>query len=461
MNSFQKIYTFILFVPLLLLSCDSSIEETEGTPLEAVPIRYLTPDEVMDKAQKDAFKYFWNYANEDNFLALERVHFDNTGYDSNLIAIGGSGFGLMNILVGVQRGIITRAEAVTRLQTALTWLQNADRFHGAWGHWYYGDSGHVREIFSGDNGADLVETSFLCEGLICVREFFKNGTATEQALATKADTLWKGVEWNWFTNGGNDLIWHWSPTLGFTAFNNHISGYNEAFITYVLAGSSPTHAISQQVYNQGWARNGGIANGATKYGLPVVLDHAGAGGSVGPMFYSHYSFMGIDPRGLTDSYVNYGTATTNHAKIQHAYSVANPNHWGGYSDEVWGLTASESRNPDGTTGYAAHSIENDKGVIAPTAAFSNIAYTPTESLKFMKYCYEKNYDNIIGACGPYDAFSLHYNWYSKRYLAIDQGTIAPMIENYRTGLLWNLFMNAPDVRQGMINLGFHSTQHGF
>jgi hypothetical protein len=256
------------------------------------------------------------------------------------------------------------------------------------------------------------------------------------------------------------MIWHWSPNYGFD-INHHISGYNEAFAVYVLAACSPTHPVSSAVYNQGWARNGGIANGGIKYGLPVVIDHAGAGGSVGPMFFSHYSFLAIDPRGLTDAYVNYGDATKNHAKIQLAYSIANPNHWGGYSAEVWGLTASETRNPDGSTGYDVHTIDHDKGVITPTAAASNMPYTPEASIAFLKYCYEKNYDKLVGACGPYDAFSIHYNWYTKRYLAIDQGTIAPMIENYRSELLWNLFMNAPDVRQGMINLGFHSSQYGF
>lgn len=460
MLSIKKLYKLLLIIPLFLLSCDSSVKDVEGTPLATVPLRYLTPDEVMDKAQKDALKYFWDYASPTNRLALERLHFDNTGYDNKLIAIGGSGFGFMNIIVGVERGFIPRAQAVTRLQASLNWLENAQRFKGAWAHWYNADTGAPVMIFAKDNGADIVETAFLCQGLITIREYFKNGNTAEQNLAIKADNLWKGVDWNWFRNGGNDLIWHWSPQYGFE-LNHHISGYNEALVLYVLAGSSPTHPIPPIVYKQGWARNGGIANGGSKYGIPVVIDHNGHTGSVGPMFFSHYSFLGIDPRGLTDGYVNYGHVAVNHSKIQHAYSVANPKNWAGYSAEVWGLTASESRNPNGSIGYNAHSIDNDTGVITPTAAISNMPFTPVESLRFLKYCYEKNYDNLIGVCGPYDAFSIHYNWYTKRYLAIDQGTISPMIENYRTGLLWNLFMNAPDVRQGMINLGFHSTQYGF
>ncbi len=458
-NKFLK-YVFLAMI-LISVSCnETKLEPTNGTPLNAVPVRAFTPAELMDKVQKESIKYFWEYANTNSKLALERVHFDNSGYDQNLVAIGGSGFGLMSILVGVHRGFYDEEDAFPRLQTALNFLQNMPRYHGAWPHWADGTSGQVRMIFAQDDGGDIVETAFLCEALICIREKYKNGNTLEVALAQQADNLWRGVEWDWYTNGQNSLTWHWSPNHGF-AINNKLYGYNETMIAYVLAAASPTHPISAMVYNNGWARNGGIANGAVKYGLPVILDHAGASGSVGPMFYSHYSFLGLDPTGLSDGYVNYGTALINHAKIQHKYSVANPNHWGGYSDKIWGLTASESRNSDGSIGYHAHSIETDKGVITPTAALSDFPYSPDESMKFLKYCYEENSAKLIGPCGPYDAFSPHYDWYTKRYLAIDQGTIAPMIENYRSGLLWNWFMNAPDVRQGLINLGFHSTKYGF
>lgn len=457
----MKILKYILIFPLLLsVACDDDVKNAEGTPLAEVPIKALNPGELMDKVQRESIKYFWDYANSNSKLALERVHFDNTGYDNNLVTTGGAGFGLMNLLVASSRGIKDEEEVFPRLQTALNFLQTADRFHGAWPHWMNGTTGDVIPFFGKDNGGDLVETAFLCQALICIRERYKDGNSIEQALATQADNLYRGVEWDWYTNGQNVLIWHWSPQYNFE-INNQLRGYNEALIVYVLAAASPTHPISPAVYNEGWSRNGGIASGASKFGIPVILDHAGASGSVGPMFFSHYSFMGLDPQTLTDGYVNYGQAVINHAKIQHKYSVLNPNHWGGYSDKVWGLTASESRNEDGSIGYWAHSIESDKGVITPTAAISSLPYAYDEAIKFLKYTYEENSEKLVGECGPYDAFSPHYDWYVKRYLAIDQGTIAPMIENHRTGLLWNLFMNAPDMRQGLINLGFHSTKHGF
>jgi hypothetical protein len=277
-------------------------------------------------------------------------------------------------------------------------------------------------------------------------------------LATKADNLWKGVEWDWYTKGENVLYWHWSPNYSWQ-MNFKLEGYNECLVTYVLAAASPTHPISATVYQQGWARNGGIVSGSSQYGFPVVLNYNGAPGNVGPLFWSHYSYLGLDPRGLTDTYANYWTLTQNHSKIIYQYCLTNPNKWAGYSDKCWGLTASYTRNSDGTTGYTAHQPTNDPGVISPTAALSSFPYTPAESMKFLHYLYDEKKSTLVGVAGPYDAFSPQYNWVTPRYLAIDQGTIAPMIENHRTGLIWNLFMQAPEVKVGLKKLGFSSTQH--
>ncbi len=280
------------------------------------------------------------------------------------------------------------------------------------------------------------------------------------ALSQKADALWKGIEWNWYTQGQNVLYWHWSPNYNFE-MNHQLQGFDETLITYVLAAASPDYSIDKSVYTQGWARNGAIKATGSQFGIPLVVSHNGATGTVGPMFFSHYSFLGLDPRGLTDDYVNYGDAVVNHAKIMYQYCVSNPKGWQGYSAKNWGLTASYSRNVDGTTGYAAHQPNTDLGIISPTAAISDIAYTPTESMNYLRFLYNENYSKYIGVAGPYDAYSVQYNWVTPRYLAIDQGTIAPMVENYRSAFLWQLFMNAPDVKQGLLKLGFHSTQYGF
>jgi hypothetical protein len=436
-------------------SCSDTSKDTSPTGPPA-----LTDEQLLDKVQQDAFKYFWDYAESNSKLARERYHTDQPSLDEHLVTTGGSGFGLMTILVGIDRGFVPRAEAVTRLTTALTFLENADRFHGAWSHWIDGNTGHVIPFGTVDDGGDLVETSFMCQALICVREYFKDGNEAEQALALKADTLWKGVEWTWYEQGQNALFWHWSPDYGFQ-INFKLEGYNECLITYIMAAASPTHPITPEVYEQGWARSGAIVSTATKYDLPLIFKYNGVGDNIGPMFWAHYSYMGLDPTGLSDQYANYWDLVQNHAKIMNKFCIANPHQYAGYGENCWGLTASYSRNSDGSTGYDAHMPSNDKGVISPTAALSDFPYTPVESMKVLHYVYENQALALIGVAGPYDAFSPQYNWVTPRYLAIDQGTIVPMIENYRTGLLWNLFMHAPEVQQGLTNLGFTSTKYGF
>ncbi len=443
-------------------SCSNNREpEIIIDPEPPIPDAIYTDAQIVEMVQKDALKYFWDYAEVNSKLARERYHTDNPGLDASTISTGGSGFGLMTILVGIKNGYVARAEAVSRLTTSLTFLENADRFHGAWPHWINGTNGNVIPFSTKDNGGDLVETAFLVQGLICVREYFKNSPDTaEKALSQKADVLWKGVEWNWYTQNQDVLYWHWSPNYNFE-MNHQLKGYDETLVTYVLAASSPTYPIAKEVYQGGWARYGGIKNSASQYGIPLVVSHNGNPSTVGPMFWSHYSFLGLDPQGLSDEYVNYGQATVNHAKIMHQYSVLNPKNWNGYSAKNWGLTASYTRNGDGTTGYSAHQPNNDLGVISPTAAISSFPYTPTESMDYLRFLYNENYAKYIGIAGPYDAYSVHYNWVTPRYLAIDQGPMAPMIENHRSSFLWNLFMNAPEIKNGLVKLGFHSSKHGF
>ncbi|RZK13017.1 MAG: beta-glucosidase, partial [Flavobacterium sp.] len=347
-----------------VFSCACSDSTREDTPIEEEPIEPIVqlPDqELLDLAQKDAFKYFWNYAETNSKLARERYHVDDVSNDQNLVTTGGSGFGLMTILVGVERGFVSRAEAETRLNTALNFLENADRFHGAWSHWINGTNGKVVPFGTMDNGGDLVETSFVCQALICIREYYKNGSETEQALAQKADALWKGVDWNWYTKGENALYWHWSPEYEWQ-MNFKLEGYNECLITYIMAAASPTHPINAEAYHQGWARNGNIIHGGSRFGIPVIFNYNGSSGNVGPMFWSHYSYLGLDPTGLTDQYADYWSLVQNHAKIMHQHSVVNPNQYNGYSDKCWGLTASYSRNSDGSTGYTDHKPTNDRGV---------------------------------------------------------------------------------------------------
>lgn len=416
----------------------------------------LSDTALMDSVQRQTFRYFWDFAEPHSGLARERYH--PTGNypmnDAHVVTTGGSGFGFMAILVGIERGYISRKQGYERLVKMVSFLEKADRYHGAWSHWIDGNTGKTVPFGKKDDGGDLVETAFMVEGMLCVRQYFKNGNPAEQKLSQRIDALWREIEWNWYTQGKETLYWHWSPNYNWQ-MNFALEGYNEVLVTYILAASSPKFSIKPSVYHQGWARNGGIVSDKKKYGIPLILKHNYAEEYGGPLFWAHYSFVGLDPRKLKDKYADYWQLNVNHTKINYQYCVENPLHFKGYGKDCWGLTSSYSLNKDGSTGYDGHKpFYTDKGVISPTAALSSIPYTPKESLSAMRFFY-KNKSWLWGNAGFYDAFSIHHNnWMTPQYLAIDQGPIICMIENYRTGFLWNLFMSCPEIKAGLKKLGF-------
>jgi len=404
---------------------------------------------LLDQVQRQSFDYFWKGGEPISGAARERIHTDGIypHDDAEVVTSGGTGFGIMATLAGIERGFITRAEGYQRLNQLTDWLAKADRFHGAWAHWMYPD-GKAKPFSKMDDGGDLVETAFLVQGLLAARQYFKNGNKAEKELATKMDQLWKEVDWKWYTQGENVLYWHWSPNYDFKkAFA--VKGYNECLIMYILAAASPTHPAPVAAYHEGFMRGGAIKTDREYYGLPTVLDYYDSNDmAIGPMFWSHYSYLGLDPRGLSDQYGDFWVLTQNHAKMMHRHAVANPYEYKGYSEKCWGLTSSYSMK-----GYAGHNPQEDFGVITPTAALSSFPYTPKESMDFLKFMYQEQ-DTLIGEYGPYDAFSFQSDWYLPRYLAIDQLPIPVMIENYRSGLLWELFMSAPEIQSGLKKLGF-------
>lgn len=409
----------------------------------------------LDFIQKVHFNYMWEGADSTSGLAKERIHLDNhyPENDQNTITIGGSGFGVAGLIVAMDRGFITREAGVERLHKIADYLTKADRFHGVWPHWLDGPTGKVKPFGKKDNGGDLVESAFLMQTLLCVRQYMDANVETEKALIDKINKLWHEMEFDWYRNGGkNVLYWHWSPEYEWE-MNFPLEGYNECLMAYILGASSPTHGIPAECFHEGWARSGGIKTDVKPYGLPLDAKHNGAEAMGGPLFWAHYSYIGLDPRGLKDQYVDYWNVTRNHAMVDYKYCVENPKNFVGYGENCWGLTASYS-----TKGYAAHCPgDNDCGVITPTAALSSFPYTPEESMRALKYFYSKG-EWIWGKYGFYDAFSETDNWTVPRYLAIDQLTIAPMIENYRTGLLWNLFMSCPEIQAGLAKLGFTITK---
>jgi hypothetical protein len=405
--------------------------------------------------QQQTFQYFWDGAEPTSGLARERFHADDIypQNDKSTVTSGGSGFGVMAILVGIERGFITREQGRERLEKIVHFLETADRFHGAWPHWWNGETGKVKPFSKKDDGGDLVETSYMIQGLLCARQYFQKGNAEEKELAARIDKLWKEVEYDWYRNGQNVLYWHWSPDYDWQ-MNFAVHGYNECLILYVLGASSTTHGVPAEVYHEGWAENGKINDTPPSYdGYKLHLHHQGNPPHGGPLFWSQYSYLGLDPRGLKDQYADYWEENKTQSLINYQWCVDNPNHFKGYGPNNWGLTASYS-----VKGYAGHApdAKNDLGVISPTAALASFPFTPEQSMAAMKHWYNDMKDKLWGPYGFYDAFSETADWYLPRYLAIDQGPAVVMMENYRSGLLWNLFMSCPEIQAGLKKLGFES-----
>jgi len=396
----------------------------------------IPDDDLLTLVQRQTFKYFWDFGHPSCGMARER----NSSGD--IVTTGGSGFGIMAMIVAMERGFISRADGLTRLDKILGFLETCDRFHGVWPHWLNGVTGKTQPFSAKDNGGDLVETSYMIQGLLCMRQYLNSTVTVEKTEIDRINNLYHSIEFDWFTNGDKTLYWAWSPDFG---YNLKIQGYNETLITYLMAATSPTHSITADVYTMGYAKNGAIRNGRSYYGylLPLGQDYGG------PLFFTQYSFLGLDPRHLKDQYADYWEQNVNQSLINWAYCVANPKKYPGYGAAIWGLTASD--NP---WGYNAQSPTNDLGVITLTAAISSIVYTPTQSMNALKTDYYFLGDRLWGAYGFYDAFYVTGGWWANSTLAIDQGPIICMIENYRTGLLWNLFMSAPEVQNGLTKLGF-------
>jgi hypothetical protein len=418
----------------LAVQLTTAIDSTNKFPV-------ITDNQLLDLVEQQTLKYFYDFGHPTSGLARER----NTSGD--VVTTGGSGFGIMALVAGVNRQFITRAQGLARMQLIVSFLKNnAKTFHGAFPHWMNGVTGAVVPFSQQDDGADLVETSFLMEGLLTARQYFNDPGPNETQLRADINILWNNVEWSWFQNNQNTLFWHWSPNYAWST-NMQVNGWDEALMTYVLAASSNTHPIPKVVYDNGWALNGAIKNGSTYYGVQLPLGPARGG----PLFFAHYSFLGINPNGLSDAYASYDVQNKAHALINYNYCVANPNSNNGYSANCWGLTASDIEN-----GYTASSPTNDVGVIAPTAAIASLPYTPVQSMQALRFFYYKLGDKLWGQYGFYDAFNLNSTWFASSDLAIDEGPIIVMIENYRSGLLWNLFMSCPEVKTGMKGLGFQS-----
>ena len=435
-SSTDKLDTFYYYIEALSglnqsLATSDTIQAIENT---------MTDAELMDMVQKYTFRYFWDEGHPVSGMARERNN------SEDIVTTGGSGFGIMGILVGIENGYITRSEGANRIIKIISFLQYAEKFHGAFPHWMNGRTGKVVPFSQFDNGGDLVETAFLMQGLLAARQFFDVNNNTEKAIRQIITKLYEDVEWDWYSkNNSGVLYWHWSPNYAWQ-MNFPLRGYNEAMIVYLLAIASPTHSVPASYYHNGWAAANNYKNGNTWFGYKLFVGPAYGG----PLFFAHYSFLGFDPRGIKDKYANYFENNRNHTLINRGWCIYNPLKHKKYSENSWGLTASD--NP---FGYSAHEPgSRDNGTIAPTAALSSMPYTPTESIAALRHFYLVEGESLFGPNGFYDAFNGDQNWVADSYLAIDQGPILVMLQNHRTELLWNMFMKNPEIKPALDAIGF-------
>jgi len=448
----KKYYYKVSFV-------NNSFDETIKSLPVAASTKEMNDDELLSMVQEASFRYYWEAAEKNSGLAKENTH-----GRQNMIASGASGFGIMALLVGTERKFITRKESVARFLKIVNFLHDAETFHGAYPHFIDGQTKEAEPFFGEkDNGADLVETSFLMQGLLAARQYFSGKDKNEVYIRNTINHIWKRVEWSWFKQHPNSkfLYWHWSPNQGWV-INHNLIGWNETMVTYLLAIASPTHPVPASMYYSGWANQDSIgqqyrkgwgqtadgsmySNGKTYY--DVKLDVGVSNG--GPLFFTHYSYLGYDPHAITDKYTNYFTNNKNIATINYRYCVENPLHFNGYGDSAWGLTAS-----DGPAGYSADEPVKwqDHAKVTPTGAISSFPYLPAEAMKALKNYYF-NYGKVIwGEYGFKDSFSPQMNWCSEIYMGLNQAPMAVMIENYRSGLIWKLFMSSPEVKEGLKKL---------
>jgi hypothetical protein len=409
----------------------------------------MDDEELLTSVQEATFRYFWHYGHPISGLARER-----TDRGGEKCTTGGSGFGLMAIVVGVERGFVSREEAATRMLKTMTFLEEkAERYHGVWSHWLDGETGETipfarKNGIHADNGGDLVETSFLIQGMLTVRQYFDRDDPVEREIRNRITRMWYEVEWDWYLRepGGKQLYWHWSPEHGWL-MDHPIVGFNECMITYLLAMASPTHPIPPECYAEGWVGDPEeYTNPDTYYGYRQWVGWPMGG----RLFFTHYSFLGFDPRGWRDPYCNYFENNRNISLIHRAYCIQNPKQFDGYGTEAWGLTSCVT--PDGYRGLDP--LTRDNGTIAPTAALSAMPYTPEESMTALRHYYHDLGPRLWGPFGFYDAFNQDRDWFAEDYLAIDQGPIICMIENYRTGLLWKFFMSNPEIEPMLKSAGW-------
>lgn len=403
----------------------------------------INDEELLDSLQHSAFRFFWYEANPTNGLIKDR----NTSWSPSSIA--SVGFGLSAICIGVDRGWVTREAAKDRVLTTLkTFWQKPQGSAASGTIGYKGFFYHFIDMNTAtrtwNSELSSIDTGLLLAGILDAQQYFVGTDSIETLIRAYADSIYRRVDWNWMRNFSPGIMMEWKPETQFGTMGYWI-GYNEAMILYILALGSPTKPVPATAW-QAWTSG---YTWETYYGYSYI--------PFAPLFGHQYSHCWIDFRDIRDAYmqwrgIDYFENSRRATLAQRAYCIDNPGNFAGYSDSIWGLTAS-----DGPNGYAARGAPppfNDDGTITPTAALSSIPFTPEQSLAVAHKLYNTYRSQLWTKYGFRDAFNLNVNWWGPDVIGIDQGPIIVMIENYLTQSVWKRFMKNPYVRVGLQRSGF-------
>ena len=400
----------------------------------------ISDEALLDSVQKASFNYYLEHASTTSGLLGD---VSSEAPDART-TFGGTGFALMTFPGAVNRGFITRSQALFKVQQMVSFVNSkVSVYKGVFPAWVNGITGKS-QYWNGLDGWDVPNTAFFIMGMLTVRQYFDGTSAEETKLREDITSLYNKIEWPWYHNSQNFIYWSYNPTAGWIL---PVRGWVETLVMYVLAAGSPTHPIDKSVYEIGWTRNGNFVNGKQFYGytLPLGQDYGGQA------YLNQFSFLGINPNGLTDQYADYGIQAKNASLIGYEYCKAQHTEYPFYCDSVWGITAGASAN-----GYIQESPSNDQGYIYPSASLASFPYSPVESMKAMKYFYYKLGNLIWTKYGFTDSFSFSVEpyWVSNEVFSYDQMNTIVGIENYRSGLPWKLFTSCPEVQTGLKQLGF-------
>ncbi len=388
-------------------------------------------DQFLEDLEKANFQFFWDQADPATGLVKDRANVRSE--DKGTVAsIAATGFGLTAVCIGQQRGYVSMADARERVRVTLDWLFNKmPNQRGFFYHWANIKTGE--RIW--DSEVSSIDTALLLCGILTCRQHFRSSEIT--SLANK---IFDRVEWTWLSEDTNLLPHGWSPEGGFLPYRWDY--YSELMMMYLLGLGSTPHPLRASTWNA-WKR------------LTFEFDGMRYVGSYAPLFVHQYSAAWFDFRGKRDRYVDYFKNSITATEVHRRFCLELHKQFPDYSDDLWGITASDSVNGYVVWGGPPKTGPID-GTVVPSATGGSLPFLPQPTLRVLKHMKERYGTQAWSRYGFVNAFNPLTNWFDTDVIAIDTGITMLMAENLRTGFVWNTFMKNPEARRGMERAGFYS-----